>query len=166
MQMKANHHLPRTLAGDRAPLSLLMSSSISLPSMHTTLLLTLTSELALLLVASGESGTLIDLLVLPLVGGPDLTLYIEDAGILVIKGRRLPETLCLISICLIAISKDFFDNDLPKPELSGDEDFADKLLCGECLSSCFGGTSFRIFITLSTILVPTVPGLTLSLALA
>lgn len=163
--MKANHHLPRTLTGDGAPLSLLMSSSISLPTTHTALLLTLTSELALLLVASGESGTLIVLPVLPLLG-PDLTLYIEDAGILVINGRRLPETLCLISICLIAISKDFFDNDLPNPELSGDEDFADKLLCGECLSSCFGGTSFRIFITLSTILVPTIPGLTLSLALA
>lgn len=113
-----------------------MSSSISLPSTHTTLLLTLTSELALLLVASGESGTLIDLLVLPLVGGPDLTLYIEDAGILVIKGRRLPETLCLISICLIAISKDFFDNDLPKPELSGDEDFADQV------------TAWRMFVIL------------------
>lgn len=165
MQHETNHHLPRTLAGDRAPLSLLMSSLISLPSTHTTLLLTLTSELPLLLVASGESGTLSVLLVLPLLG-PDLTLYIEDAGMLVIKGRRLPETLCLISICLIAISKDFFDNDLPKPELSGDEDFADKLLCGECLSSCFGGTSFRIFITLSTILVPTMPGLTLSWALA
>ncbi|KAH0689442.1 hypothetical protein KY289_016800 [Solanum tuberosum] len=35
------------------------------------------------------------------------------------------------------ISKDFFDNDLPKPELSGDEDTADKLLRGECMSSCF-----------------------------
>ncbi|KAJ8535426.1 hypothetical protein K7X08_023146 [Anisodus acutangulus] len=48
----------------------------------------------------------------------------------------------------------------------GDEDFVDKLLRGDCLSSCFGGTSFRIFITLSTILFPTTTGLTLSLALA
>lgn len=75
--------------------------------------------------------------------------------------------LRLISICLIAISKDFFDNVLPKPELSGDEEFADKLLQGEYLLSCFaGGASFRIFTTLSTILVPIRPGLTLSLALA
>ncbi|GFY82098.1 hypothetical protein Acr_02g0003380 [Actinidia rufa] len=70
------------------------------------------------------------------------------------------------TICLIAMSRDFFESDLPKPELSGDEDFPDKLLRGESLSSCFGGTSFRIFITLSTILVPIKTGLTLSLALA
>lgn len=65
------------------------------------------------------------------------------------------------------MSKDFFESDLPKPELSGDdEDLPDKLLRGECLSSCFGGTNFLIFITLSTIWVPYIPGLTLSLALA
>nr|GMD57499.1 ATP binding protein [Ipomoea batatas] len=66
----------------------------------------------------------------------------------------------------MAISKDFLERFLPKPALSGDEDLADKLLFGECLFSCFGGANFRIFITLSTILVPINPGLTLSLALA
>lgn len=127
------------------------------------MLFTLTSELALLLVASGESDTLTVLVLL----GPDLTLYMEDAGILVIDGRRFPEMLCLISMCLIAMSKDFFDNVLPKPVLSGDEECAYKLLRGECLLSCLaGGASFRIFTTLSTILVPIIPGLTLSLALA
>lgn len=70
------------------------------------------------------------------------------------------------TICLIAMSKDFLERDRPKPELSGDEDFPDKLLWGECLSSCLGGASFRIFITLSTIFVPYMTGLTLSLALA
>ncbi|KAK6933025.1 hypothetical protein RJ641_035919 [Dillenia turbinata] len=64
----------------------------------------------------------------------------------------------------MAMSKDFLESVLPKPELSGDdEDFPDML--GECLSSCFGGTSFRMFITLSTILAPIKTGLTLSLAL-
>lgn len=118
-----NHHLPRTLAGDRPPLSLPISSSTSLPSKHRPLLFTLTSELALLLVATGESETLIALLR----AGPDLTLYIEDAGIFVIKGRRLPGMLRLISICLIAISSDFFESVLPKPELSGEEDFPERL---------------------------------------
>lgn len=161
MNFKFNH-LPRTLAGDLTPLSLLISSSISFPSTQRALLLTLTSELALLLVANGESETL----TVRLLAGPDLTLYIEDAGILVINGRRLPGMLRLISICLIAMSKDFLESVLPNPELSGDEDFADKLLWGECLSSCFGGANFRIFITLSTILVPINTGLTLSFALA
>lgn len=86
-------HLPRTLEGDLIPLSLLISSSTSFPSAQRALLLTLTSELALLLVASGESETLTVLLL----GGPDLTLYIDDAGILVINGRRLPGMLRLIS---------------------------------------------------------------------
>lgn len=80
------------LAGDRIPLSLLTSSSISGPSRQRALLLTLTSELALLLVASGESETLTVLL-----GGPDLTLYMEDAGIFVIRGLRLPGIVRLIS---------------------------------------------------------------------
>ena len=70
------------------------------------------------------------------------------------------------TICLIAISKDFFESVLPKPELSGDEaDLPDRLLRGEFLSSIIGGTSFRIFITLSTILVPITTGLTLSFTL-
>lgn len=71
-----------------------------------------------------------------------------------------------MSICLIAISKDFLESVLPKPELSGDGDFPDKLPREECLTPCFGGTSLRIFITLSTISVPTKTGLTLSFALA
>lgn len=61
------------------------------------LLLMLNSELALLHVARGESETL---MVLPRVGGPpdpDLTLYIEDAGMLVIRGRRFPGMLLRIS---------------------------------------------------------------------
>lgn len=129
--------------------------------MQMALLFTLISELALLLVASGESETLVAFLV-----APDLTLYIEDAGMLFIRGLRLPGIVRLISICRMAISNDFFESVLPNPALSGDEDFPDKLLWGECLSSCLGGASFLIFITLSTILVPTRPGLTLSLALA
>lgn len=58
----------------------------SLPSKQTEALLTLGSELALLLVARGESELLIVLLFV----GPDLILYIEEAGILVTSGRRLP----------------------------------------------------------------------------
>ena len=50
---------------------------------------TLTSELALLLVASGESEMLIVLLRVV----PDLTLYIKDAGIFVINGLKLPGML-------------------------------------------------------------------------
>ncbi|KAG6383321.1 hypothetical protein SASPL_156931 [Salvia splendens] len=151
-----HHHLPRKLRGERRHLSLLTSSSASPPSMHRPLL-TLNSELQLLLVASGESEMLVVLLL-----GPDLTLYSEDAGMLVIRGRRLPGIVRLISckgqhLCI---------NVLPNPALSGDKDFPDKLLWGECLSSCLGGASFLIFITLSTILVPTRAGLTLSLALA
>ena len=70
------------------------------------------------------------------------------------------------TICLIAISKDFFESVLPKPELSGDEaDLPDRLLWGEFLSSIIGGASFRIFITLSTILLPITTGLTLSFTL-
>lgn len=66
----------------------------------------------------------------------------------------------------MAISNDFLESDLPKPELSGDDDdFPDKL-CGEFLSSCLGGISLRILITRSTILFPYDPGLTLSLAFA
>lgn len=81
--------------GEEFPLSLPKSwlSSISLPSKIKELLLTLGSELALLLVAKGESVTLTVLLLLD----PDLTLYIEDAGMFVIRGRRLPAMLRLIS---------------------------------------------------------------------
>lgn len=89
-----NHHLPRTLEGDLGPLSLLTSSSNSLPSTtQKPLLLTLNSELALLLVARGESETLIVLLRV----GPDRTLYIDDAGIFVINGLKLPGMCRLIS---------------------------------------------------------------------
>lgn len=149
-----NRYLPCKL--ERILLPLLTSSYAPGPSTHRALLLTLISELALLLVASGESETLKVLLLF----APDL---MEDAGI---SERRLPGTVRLISMCLMAISKDFFERFLPKPELSGDEDFPDKFLRGESLSSCLGGTSFRIFITLSTILLPIRTGLTLSLALA
>lgn len=64
------------------------------------------------------------------------------------------------------MSKDFLDSVRPKPELSGeDADFPDMLLRGECLSSCLGGISFLMFITLSTIFVPIKTGLTLSFIL-
>lgn len=108
----------------------------------------------MLLVASGdESETFIGL---PRVC-PDLTLYIDDAGMFVISGLRFPGIVLRIScfhhhkrliislnntistneeerlgerlrtMCLIAISRDFLESDLPNPALSGDEDFADKL---------------------------------------
>lgn len=93
-KLNIDHHLPLTLAGDGTPLSLLISSSNSLVSTHSALLLILTSELALLLVARGESETPIVLL---LGAGPDLTLYMEEAGIFVIKGRRFPGMFLLIS---------------------------------------------------------------------
>lgn len=144
--------------GEEFPLSLLRSLySISIPSMQNELLLTLGSELALLLVARGESETLTVLLFVD----PDLTLYMEEAGTFVIRGRWLPGILRLISMCLRAISRDFFESVLPKPELSREADnFAVGLLRG--LSSCFGGTSFLIFTTLSTIFVPITTGLSLS----
>lgn len=88
------HPLIRAFLGDRPHLSMPISSSSSLPSKHSPLLLTLTSELALLLVARGESETLT---VLVRVLCPDLTLYIEDAGIFVIRGLKLPGMLRLIS---------------------------------------------------------------------
>lgn len=72
------------LVGEEIPLSLLISlSSISLPSIKNELLLTLGSELAVLLVARGESQTLKVLLFVD----PDLTLYMEEAGTFVISGR-------------------------------------------------------------------------------
>uniref|UniRef100_A0A7N0RGQ2 Uncharacterized protein n=1 Tax=Kalanchoe fedtschenkoi TaxID=63787 RepID=A0A7N0RGQ2_KALFE len=146
-------HLPHMLDGVRTPRSLPLSSSISLMSRVRQLLLTLSSELPLLLVARGESETL---MVLPRVGGPppdpDRTLYIEDAGMFKLR-----------TMCRIAISRDFLDRVLPKPELSGDEaDFPERL--GEFLSSC-GGASFLILTTRSTILVPIKMGFTLSLTL-
>ena len=212
-------HLGYMVRGERPPLSLPISSSISCASKQRPLLLTLLSELALLLVARGESETL----TVRLRDGPDRTLYIEEAGIFVIKGRKLPGMLRLIScsskvwnvkqeyalkrsscrsvtllcacevytrmtllerkdknlipqqkslenrwhtMCLMAISRDFLDSVLPKPKLSGDEDFPDRFPRGECLSSCLGGANLRMLITLSTIFVPTNTGLMLSLALA
>ena len=96
--------------------------------------------------------------------------------ILVIQHQRIQSDLVQMqfpiiwkdihTICLIAISRDFFESVLPKPELSGDEDdFPERLPRGECLSSSFGGASLRMFITLSTIFVPIKTGLTLSLTL-
>lgn len=80
--------------------------------------------------------------------------------------HRLVKWKDMLTMWRIAISRDFFESDLPKPELSGDEaDLPEWLPRGECLSSCFGGASFRIFITLSTIFVPIKTGLTLSLTL-
>lgn len=113
-------HLPRWLAGEEFPLSLPRSiSSISHPSKLTGMLLTLGSELALLHVARGESIAPIVLLFVGFV----LTLYPQEAGTFVRTGRRLPAMLRFISMCLIAISKDFLERFLPKPELSEDEGF-------------------------------------------
>ncbi|KAK8691944.1 hypothetical protein V6N13_075435 [Hibiscus sabdariffa] len=56
----------------------------------------------------------------------------------------MPHKNQLLTICLIAISSDFFESVLPKPELSGDVDFPDKLLGEECLSTCFGGTELLL----------------------
>lgn len=84
---------------------------------------------------------------------------------LVINGRRLLGMLLLISMCLIAMSRDFLDRVLPKPVLSGEiEDFAEELLVERC-SSYFGGASLLEFTTRSTILVPTTTGLSTSLLL-
>lgn len=136
--MNEYDHLGRGPAGeDLYILSLQRSSSTSLPSRHIMLLFKLCSELALLLVAIGESETLTGLLLL----SPDpRTLYIEDAGMFVINGRKLFGMLRLISMCLIAMSSDFLDSVLPKPVLSGD-DFPVRLLVLESRSSCFGGAS-------------------------
>lgn len=87
-------------------------------------LLMLGSELALLLVARGES----ELLVVLFFVCPDLVLYREEAGILVTSGRRLPCMVRLMSMCRKAISRDFFDSVLPKPKLSEDNDFPAELL--------------------------------------
>lgn len=87
--------------------------------------MTLGSELALLLVARGESETLTVLLFVE----PDRTLYTEEAGMFVTRGRKLPGMVRRISICLIAISNDFFESVLPNPELSWDDnDFPKELL--------------------------------------
>lgn len=62
-------------------------------------------------------------------------------------------------MCLKAISSDLFESVLPKPEVS-----AEGLLAGSPLlerwSPCFGGASFLMFTTLSTIFVPITTGLT------
>lgn len=87
-------HIPCWLADEEFPLSNPKSlSSISLPSRQGELFLRLGSELALLLVARGDSVALTVLLF----AAPDLTLYIEEAGMFITSGRRLPWTLCLIS---------------------------------------------------------------------
>lgn len=153
-------HRPCRLVGEEFPLSLPTSlSSISLPSRQNEILLTLGSELALLLVARGESEMLTVLLFVD----PDLTLYMEEAGMFVMSGRRLPEMLFRISICLKAMSRDFLESVLPKPELSREENFP--AVWADRWSSSFGGTSFLMFTTLSTILVPITTGLTLSVLL-
>lgn len=86
-------YLPGWLA-DQFPCSLRASlTSASLPSKQVNALLTLGSELALLLVARGESELLVALFFVP----PDLILYIEETGILVTTGRRLPCMLRLMS---------------------------------------------------------------------
>lgn len=89
-----NHLGMETTEEHLLPFSLVISSSISLPSKQIKLLLlTLCSELVGLLAARGEPETLT---VLPL-AGPDLTLYTEDADTFVIDGLKLFGTLRLIS---------------------------------------------------------------------
>lgn len=71
------------------------------------------------------------------------------------------------TICLKAISRDFFESVLPKPELSSDEDdFPVELVWVARWLSCFGGASFLMFTTLSTILLPISTGFTSPLPLA
>ncbi|KAL6987798.1 hypothetical protein U1Q18_013545 [Sarracenia purpurea var. burkii] len=68
------------------------------------------------------------------------------------------------TICLKAISNDVFESVLPKPEFCRDnKDFPEELLFSRIWSSCFGGASFLMFTTLSTILVPINTGLVSSL---
>lgn len=86
------------------------------------LLFILGSELALLLVARGESETLPVLFFVEL----DRILFAEEAETRVRTGRKVPLTLRLISMCRRAISKDFLENDLPKPEFSRDKDFLEE----------------------------------------
>lgn len=123
-------------------------------------MLKLRSELASLLVIRdweiSDIPTLVDL---------DLRLYTEEAGTSFISDRMLPEMLRLMSICLMAISNDFLDSDRPNPELSWEESFLEVLLGLEMGSSRFGGASFLIFTTLSTIWVPIKTGFTSSLVL-
>lgn len=122
--------------------------------------MTLGSELALLHVARGESIALVVLLFVGFVR----TLYTEEAGTFVRTGCRLSCTLRLISMCLIAISKDFFESVLPKPKLSEDKDFPSGFFRVEG-SYCFGGANFLWFTTLSTLWVPISTGFTSSLSL-
>ncbi|PSS34672.1 Zonadhesin like [Actinidia chinensis var. chinensis] len=67
------------------------------------------------------------------------------------------------TIYLKAISSDVFESILPKPEFSWDnKDFPEELLFLEIWPSCFGGASFLMVTTLSTILVPINAGITSS----
>jgi hypothetical protein len=85
----------------------------------------LCSELALLLVAIGESKIFGSLLLID----PDRTLYNDDVG-MPARGRILMGVLCPMSICLKAMSNELFEIVLPKPELSGDGvDFTRRLFC-------------------------------------
>lgn len=69
--------------------------------------------------ASGESEILSVLFFAEL----DRIPFVEEAETRVRTGRKVPLTLRLISMCRRAISKDFLENDLPKPEFSRDRDF-------------------------------------------
>lgn len=62
----------------------------------------------------------------------------------------------------MAISNDFLESDRPNPELSWEEGFLEVSLWLEMRSSRFGGASFLIFTTLSTIWVPIKTGFTSS----
>lgn len=84
------------------------SSSGSLASKLRIVLWALNTELALLLVARGESDTLVDLLL----AAPDFV-----AGALVFSGRKFSVRPFPISICLRAISIELFESVLPKPRL-------------------------------------------------
>lgn len=68
------------------------------------------------------------------------------------------------TICLKAMSRDDLESILPKPDLSWDDrDFSEELFLLEIQPSWFGGASFLMFTTLSTILLPITTGLTSSL---
>lgn len=65
----------------------------------------------------------------------------------------------MYTMCLKAISSDLLESVLPKPEMSAEDLLAGSLLL-ERYSPCFGGASFLMFTTLSTIFVPITTGLT------
>lgn len=89
-------------------------------------MLILCSELALLLVAMGDSTMELLERPLPLL---DLTLYKDDAGTFDMKDLKPLGVLFLMSMCLNAMSRDFFDRFRPNPVDSRTEGVVDFKSC-------------------------------------